>query len=111
MELNVRPLDSFHVLAVEGEINLFNAPRLREKIHEMLTSGELDIALDFSGVPYIDSTGIGALIAANISAKNKGGRFALAAIPPEIEKIFRVTKVGDYFKIYPTLAAVAEAWD
>jgi anti-sigma B factor antagonist len=55
------------------------------------------LALDFSGVPYIDSTGIGALVSIYVNRQKDGRRLLLVAVQPRVRAALQVTKVEQFF--------------
>ena len=66
------------------------------------------LIMDFSGVPYIDSAGIGALVGAYVSQNKEGRKLALVGISDRLFAALQVTRVEKFFKIY---SSVPEAQD
>jgi anti-anti-sigma factor len=65
MELGLEVDDSrrpYTVLAVKGEVDVYTAPRLREKLVELVSQGKHQIVVDLEGVDFLDSTGLGVLV-------------------------------------------------
>ena len=52
------------VLSVKGEVDLYTAPRLKERLAELTGKGRTNLAVDLQGVEFMDSTGLGVLIGA-----------------------------------------------
>ena len=74
MELGLEVDDSrrpYTVLAVKGEVDVYTAPRLREKLVELVSQGKHQIVVDLEGVDFLDSTGLGVLVGA--VAEDDGG--------------------------------------
>jgi anti-sigma B factor antagonist len=67
--------------------------------------------LDFSAVPYIDSAGLGALVAANIAAQKTRRKLALAGINTQVNALMEMTHVAKLFKVYPTVHEAEVALD
>src|SRR5438128_12571319 len=61
------------------------------------------VILDLSGVPYIDSTALGALVAANVSCQKAGRRIVLAGVSERVSRMFKITNVESLFLTFPTL--------
>jgi anti-sigma B factor antagonist len=61
------------------------------------------VILDFSDVPYIDSTALGALVAANISCLKAGRRVVLSGVSERVSRMFKITNVESLFLTFPTL--------
>ena len=66
------------------------------------------LIVDMSGVPYVDSTGVGGIINAHVSRLNSGRRFMLIGITERVRDLFRMTKVEQILTIYSTLRAAQE---
>ena len=63
------------------------------------------LVLDFSGVPYIDSTGIGALVSIYANRQKDGRRLLLVAVQPRVRAALQITKVDQFFSFADTLTA------
>ena len=61
------------------------------------------LILDFSGVPYIDSAGLGALVAANVAGQKAGRKLALAALNKQVLALLEMTHVLQLFQVYPSV--------
>lgn len=66
--------------------------------------------LDFSGVPYLDSSGLGSLVSAFTSCTKAGRRVALTGVNKRVLKVFEITKVEPIFLMFPTLSDALEAF-
>lgn len=67
------------------------------------------LALDFSGVPYIDSAGIGALVGAYVSRQKDGRVLMLVGVTPRVRTALKVTKVDQFFTFADSLPSSAAA--
>jgi anti-sigma B factor antagonist len=65
--------------------------------------------LDFTGVPYLDSSGLGSLVSAYTSCQKSGRRVALTGINQRVLKVFEITKVESIFLMFPTVSDALEA--
>ncbi|HUO36084.1 MAG TPA: STAS domain-containing protein [Candidatus Acidoferrum sp.] len=61
------------------------------------------LILDFEGVPYIDSAGLGALVAANVAGNKAGRKLALAGLTKQVQALLEMTHVLQLFKVYPAV--------
>ena len=88
------------VLSVQGEIDLYTVPRLRQELARVLTDGgPVRLVVDLSGVDFCDSTGVNALLAAHRQAQDTGGDLELAAPRPAVRKILQVTGLETVFTV------------
>lgn len=83
-----------------GEVDLFNAGELKSVLLDCLSKGSLKLVVNLSGVAYIDSTGIGALLAVLGEVKKRGGQMKLAELSPAVNKVFQLTRLTSFFEIY-----------
>ena len=74
-----RTLGTWSVLAVSGELDLATAPGLRERVREMTPDGPLKVALDLTAVGFVDSSGLGAMVACLKHVRELGGDLVLVA--------------------------------
>ncbi len=74
-----RTLGTWSVLAVSGELDLATAPALRERVGEIGPDGPPKVALDFTGVGFVDSSGLGAIVACLKHVRQLGGDLVLVA--------------------------------
>src|SRR3954449_3284200 len=65
------------IVAVNGEVDVYSAPALKDKITELLESGQTTLIVDLSGVAFLDSTGLGALVEARSATGEAGGALPL----------------------------------
>jgi anti-sigma B factor antagonist len=92
------------ILAIKG--NLMGEPDttdVRDKIYSLLQDDVRKIVLDMSKVKWINSSGLGTLIAALTSVKNKGGDMRLAGVSEKVESLFMITQLIKVFKTYETV--------
>jgi anti-sigma B factor antagonist len=69
------------------------------------------VILDFTEVPYIDSSGLGTLLTAYVTRQKSGRRMVLSGINPRVQKLFDVTRTGALFLIFSTPEeAIAALW-
>ena len=92
------------VLDVAGEIDVYTAPKLREKLVELVEAGSHQIVVDMSKVEFLDSTGLGVLVGGLKRVRqHDGGALHLVCSSDRILKIFRITGLTKVFGIYDTV--------
>ena len=101
--LQVSDQDSSTVLAVQGEVDVYTAPRLREKLVELATQGKHRIVVDLQGVEFLDSTGLGVLVGGLKRMRSNDGDLALVCTQPRILKVFEITGLTKVFSIHETV--------
>jgi anti-sigma B factor antagonist len=110
LSLESKTVDGQTVLAVQGEVDVYSAPTLRDRLTDLIDSGERTVIVDLSDVGFLDSTGLGTLVAGLKRAQELGGMLPLVCRTDRILKLFRITGLDGVFMIYATLEeAIAAA--
>lgn len=100
MEINSRDVDGVIIFDIDGEIDLYNAPEIKDSIKEQMDSGNKKIIINLEKVSYIDSSGIGALISSLSNLKKIGGGLKIIHVYDSVKKVFELTKLTSFFEIY-----------
>jgi anti-sigma B factor antagonist len=105
IEVTLRPPDGAGptVLAVSGEVDVHTGPALRDRIADALDSGRPRLVVDLSGVDFLDSTGLGVLVAGLNRSQELGGTLSLVCPRPRILTVLRITGLDELFVIHPTV--------
>jgi anti-sigma B factor antagonist len=99
LSLNVRRVGERSVLDVVGEVDVYSAPELRERLSEQLNASEPSLIVNLTDVTFLDSTGIGTLVAGLNRAVKFGGTLTLVCDHDRILKLFRITGLDSVFAI------------
>jgi anti-sigma B factor antagonist len=83
---------------VEGEVDVYTAPQLREKLLPLCQNGKT-VYVDLSKVDYIDSTGLGVLIGAYKAQRATAGRLVLKGVNARIYRLLRITGLHEVIEI------------
>ena len=92
--------DGICVVQLIGEIDVFASPEVKAALVGLIKDGRSLLVIDFAKVAYIDSTGLGALVAALKGAREKGGSIAVVCTNPQIRRIFDITGLVKVFGMY-----------
>jgi anti-sigma B factor antagonist len=87
------------VLTVNGEVDVYTAPTLREHILTAIGEGARSVVVDLSGVSFMDSTGLGILVGALKRLRQADGALHVVCDSEPVLKIFRVTGLIDVFGV------------
>jgi anti-sigma B factor antagonist len=107
--LDVRKVDDHSVVDVKGEIDVYTAPKLREKLIELVSEGSYDVVVNLEGVDFLDSTGLGVLVGALKRVKAHDGNLSLVCTQDKILKIFKITGLTKVFPIYESVEEATSA--
>jgi anti-sigma B factor antagonist len=91
-----------HVVAVRGEIDLFTAPELKQKLTDAIESGKNRIVVDLSDTTFLDSTALGVLIGAVKRLRSREGALVIVNVDQNIAKTFEITGLDQIFTILST---------
>lgn len=97
------------VVRIEGRLNMVAAPELRDIIAQAVASGRRRVAVDLAGVEFMDSSGLGALIASLKTARQAGGDLRIAGVSEQVALVLQLSNLDRILKPYPDAdAAFAE---
>ena len=93
------------VVSVMGEVDLATAPALEQTLLGVAENGTGEVIVDLTGCTFLDSRGLGALLATRGRLEHSNRRLALVVSNRNVMRIFQITEFDELFAIYPTLAA------
>lgn len=98
LKINKRVSGSTVILDLEGEISLKDSKELKDTLEGIIESGDsTHIALNMEQVPFVNSIGLGILMEMNREVPGRGIRFSLMNAGHNLEGIFDVTQVKQFF--------------
>ena len=102
--MQIRQIDhaGLPVLLLEGEVDLYQSPDLRAALHVWVKAKAPALALDLTGVPYIDSSGLATIVEYVRSAQEFGGKIALLGLSARVKTIFDLVRLGEILPIVET---------
>jgi anti-sigma B factor antagonist len=103
LKINTQSLDErTSVISLEGEVDVYTAPQLKQQIIDMLDNNITNIIVDITNVEYLDSTALGVLIGGLKRLRERDGVLDLICPNPRIRRIFEITGLDKIFDIYST---------
>lgn len=101
MKANVRDQGSVTVVDISGKITIGGGDiKLRDTISSLLEEDKKNLLLNLSGVSYMDSAGIGELVACYKRAAEKGARVKLLNPSGKVQDLLVLTRLQEIFEIY-----------
>lgn len=100
LTLATSEVDGKTIVAVGGEIDVYTAPKLRDKITELVADGTYEIVIDMEAVEFLDSTGLGVLVGGLKKVRAHDGSLELICTQDRLLKIFRITGLAKVFVIH-----------
>lgn len=111
MDLSVTSRDEGNrtVVVVSGEIDVYTAPMLREKLVSLIAKERYHLVVDMAKVSFLDSTGLGVFVGCMKRLRTHDGSLRLVCLESRIVKVFTITGLTQVFPIYDTLAEALAA--
>jgi anti-sigma B factor antagonist len=110
LEANVRQAGPVAVIDLRGELDLFGEETLNAAYGQAEAQDPKAVLLNFTGVDYINSTGIALIVGLLARARKAGRRLLTSGLSSHYVEIFQITRLADFMNIYPDEAtALAQA--
>jgi anti-sigma B factor antagonist len=107
MQLGERIVGNVAIITVNGDITLNKGSDvlLKDKVQSLIQQGHMRLLVDLSGVSYVDSAGLGELVQAYATTKNRGGALKLLNVTKRLRDLLVVTKLLTVFETYDSEAS------
>ncbi len=103
IKIEERPVGDVTVLDLVGKLTLDQgAPHLRDKINSLISQNRTHIVLNLKNVPYIDSGGLGQLVASFGSVVKAGGALKLLNVTSRNHDLLSITRLVTVFESFDT---------
>ena len=101
LDVNERQAGDVTILDLTGEVRLGDSSvALRDSVRQLADAGKKKVLLNLAGVKYIDSSGIGELIANYTTVSRQGGQLKLLNLTDRIQNLLVITKLLTVFDSY-----------
>jgi anti-sigma B factor antagonist len=105
MTIQERVVGAVTVLDFSGKLILGDGDALlKDKIHSLVFQGRKQIILNMGAVSYVDSSGLGALVASSVTGKNNGGQIKLVSLTKRLQDLLAIAKLLTVFESYDSEA-------
>jgi anti-sigma B factor antagonist len=99
MEIEFRDIGEHKVIEVTGEVDLYNVSELKKALFSITDGRVKSVIVDMKNVNYMDSSGIGALVAGQKKMRAHNGNFILMNIAEDVLNILKLATLDKFFKI------------
>ena len=111
MKFTTRQVDGVTILDLSGRIMLGEGSvTLRDAVKDAVAKGSKSILLNLKDVDYIDSSGLGELVAAYTTVKNQGGELKLLHLTTKVHDLLQITKLYTVFDVKDNEAAAVASF-
>jgi anti-sigma B factor antagonist len=90
MEIEFKNVGEHKIVLVSGEVDLYNVSELKKALFSVTDGANQSVVVDLKNVNYMDSSGIGALVAGQKKMKAHNGKFALLNIHDDVLNILKL---------------------
>lgn len=84
---------------LSGDLDIVTSDDVKRELVELVDAGHSTLALDLSDVGFVDSSGLGVLVAVHRHAEARGGQFVVRSTPPQVRRLFEITRLGDLLTV------------
>lgn len=102
--------DGVAVLALDGRLNLVAAPQLTAYVATAVESGTSRVVVDLSAITFVDSSGLGALVAGLKRARQAGGDLRIAGPGEQVRTVLGLTSLDRVLKPHETVEDALDGW-
>ena len=110
IDIAISDAGGYRVLKPEGDLDVYTVGSLRDAIAEFVEEGGPKVVVDLDGVPFMDSSGLGALMGGVRRLREAGGDLAIACTREQHLKLFTITGFGEGVSIAPTVEEAARGF-
>ncbi|HAK42303.1 MAG TPA: anti-sigma F factor antagonist [Clostridium sp.] len=104
MLLRFEPLDDNIIVTLQGELDHHSAEEVRTRVDDILDKdGYKNLIFNFSGVNFMDSSGIGAVIGRYKKLSLRGGKVCLTNVTPTVKRIFELSGMFKIISMYDNI--------
>ena len=110
--INVREAGNVTIVEVAGRVTLGAAgPSIQDTVRELVDSLHTNIIIDLGGITYLDSSGLGQLVASAATATSRGGAIKLLNLTEQVYDLMLLTKLCTVLAIYADEATAVMSFD
>jgi anti-sigma B factor antagonist len=110
VEIDIQDRGDYKVLVPVGDLDVYTVGSLRDALGKMIEDDTPRVVVDLDGVPFMDSSGLGALMGGVRRLREAGGDLAIACTREQHLKLFTITGFGEGVSIAPTVEEAAKGF-
>lgn len=110
IDIEVSDQDRFKVLRPEGDLDVYTVGSLRDALGSIVELDNPQVVVDLDSVPFMDSSGLGALMGGVRRLREAGGDLAISCTREQHLKLFTITGFGEGVSIAPTVEEAAKGF-
>jgi anti-sigma B factor antagonist len=110
MDIDVTQSGAVAVVAPHGDLDMATVDDVRRTLAGLFDGGRSRVLMDLAGVGYLDSSGLGVLVAAMKQARAAGGDVRVCALQDDVRGIFELTRLARAMSIHTTRQEALASW-
>ena len=103
MKVVRRDQNELVIFDLDGDFDSLNAGPVKEELRTAIIESEASVLINMENVPYIDSAGLGTLVSALKTARERGGNVWLAGLTPQVKMVVELTRLHFVFEIFDSV--------
>lgn len=84
---------------LSGDLDIVTSDEVKRELSRLLDQGSVRLDLDLADVGFVDSSGLGVLVALHRHAEAQGAAFVVRSVPPPVRRLFEITRLGDLLRV------------
>lgn len=110
MQVHTSTVEGATVLRCDGRLTMVAAPTLRSAIDEAVGSGRVHVVVDLSDTSFVDSSGLGALVAGLKRTRQAGGDLRIAAPQEQVKMVLGLTNLDRILQPFASVEEAVHGW-
>ncbi len=103
MKIEFHEKENYTIASLEGELDIESSGNFKDEAENKISNGYANMIVDLSKVAYVDSSGLGSLIALQKDARLNGGGLAIVGASEQIRRTMEITQLDKLFEFYDTV--------
>jgi anti-sigma B factor antagonist len=110
MDIEVSQSSGVTLVIPKGDLDMGTADQVKRTLTELIEKGQSKLVMDLGDVAYIDSSGLGALVAAMKQARAVGGNLKLCSLQEDVRSIFEMTRLIKVIAVHSDRQEALASW-
>jgi anti-sigma B factor antagonist len=110
VEIELEDGGDYRILRPRGDLDVYTVGSLRDALGKLIEERSPRVVVDLDGVPFMDSSGLGALMGGVRRMRETGGDLAISCTREQHLKLFTITGFGEGVSIAPTVEEAAKGF-
>lgn len=110
MEIQEEISDGIVIVKLKGRLDASATKDIKEKVRLLAKDKQLNLVIDMGGIDFIDSSGLGVLVASLRTVNKIGGDIKIASLQDQVRSIFELTRLHRLFEIFDDSGTAAKSF-